>query len=179
MFVGVEYENKPVSATDRHLFGDRTRRNGQRGDNHLRREDLSISGAPESVVISADHPNVVQTHFFNLVSDSNPDVIVLDFSRAPPSGTDTILTIRQRSAVPILVACDPGHPMTEDYRIAGAADCIAVPIDIFALNQTILRILRATERVMPLESKPDEEPSVDGTDSRGQQGALASAVSSW
>ena len=143
------------------------------------REDLSIPGAPESVVISADHPNVVQTHFFNLVSDSNPDVIVLDFSRAPPSGTDTILTIRQRSAVPILVACDPRHPMTEDYRIAGAADCIAVPIDIFALNQTILRILRATERVMPLESKPDEEPSVDRTDSRGQHGALASAVSSW
>jgi hypothetical protein len=112
----------------------------------LAREDLSIPGAPESAVSSADHPDAVQTRFFNLVSDSKPDVIVLDFSRAPPSGTDTILTIRQRSAVPILVACNPGHPMTEDYRIAGAADCIAPPIDIFALNQSILRFLWATER---------------------------------
>jgi hypothetical protein len=55
----------------------------------LAREDLSIPGAPETALPS---PDAVQNHFFDLVSDSEPDVIVLDFSGAPRSGTDTILT---------------------------------------------------------------------------------------
>jgi two-component system, OmpR family, response regulator AdeR len=110
------------------------------------REDLSIPGAPESALPSADHADAVQSRFFNLVSDSKPDVIVLDFSGSPHSGTDTILTIRQRSAVPILVVCNPAHPSMEEYQIAGAADCIAAPVDIFTLNQAIQRILRVTGR---------------------------------
>ena len=106
------------------------------------REDLSIPGTPEGALPSAD---AVQNHFFNLVSDSKPDVIVLDFSSAPRSGTDTILTIRQRSVVPILVVCNPAHPLTEAYRMAGAADCIAAPVDILVLNQSIQRILCVTD----------------------------------
>ena len=114
------------------------------------REDLSIPGAPESALPSAD---AVQNYFFDLVSDRKPDVIVLDFSAAPRSGTDTILTIRQRSAVPILVVCNPAHPMTEEYRIAGAADCISTPVDILLLNQSIQRILRVTDRGRVLADK--------------------------
>jgi DNA-binding response OmpR family regulator len=115
------------------------------------REDLSIPGAPETALPS---PDAVQNHFFDLVSDSKPDVIVLDFRGAPRSGTDTILTIRQRSAVPILVVCSPAHPLTEEYRIAGAADCISTPVDALLLNQAVQRILRVTRRSEAPANKP-------------------------
>ena len=114
------------------------------------REDLSIPGAPESALPSAD---AVQNHFFDLVSDSKPDVIVLDFSGAPRSGTDTILSIRQRTTVPILVVCNPAHPLTNEYRIAGAVECISTPVDILLLNQSIQRILRVTDRRAAVANK--------------------------
>ena len=115
------------------------------------REDLSIPGARESALPSTD---AVQKNFFDLVSDGKPDVIVLDFSGAPRSGTDTILTIRQRSAAPILVVCSPAHPLTEEYRIAGAADCISPPVDILRLNQAIQKILRVTGHGGTRANKP-------------------------
>ena len=52
-----------------------------------------------------DRPDSVQANFFDLISCSSPDVIVLDFSRAPAAGTNTILTVRRRTDVPILVVC--------------------------------------------------------------------------
>jgi DNA-binding response OmpR family regulator len=136
------------------------------------REDLSIPGAPESALPSAD---AVQNHFFNLVSDSKPDVIVLDFSGAPRSGIDTILTIRQRSAVPILVLCSRAHPLTEDYRIAGAADCIAAPVDILFLNQAIQRILRVTGRGGAPADKPPAKLALGRMSSQTQHNVLAAA----
>ena len=123
------------------------------------REDLSIPGAPESALPSAE---AVQNHFFDLVSDGKPDIIVLDFSGAPRSGTRTILTIRQRTAVPILVVCKPAHPLTEEYRSAGAAECIFAPIDIPSLHRSIKRVLGVTGRAMPLENKPRAKLAVDG-----------------
>jgi DNA-binding response OmpR family regulator len=103
-----------------------------------------------------DREDTVQAHFFDLISRSSPDVIVLDFSRAPAAGTNTILTVRRRTDVPILVVCGPGQPEIEDYRIAGAADCIAAPVDIVILNQTILRIVRVRGRGRPVSSRaPD------------------------
>jgi len=45
-----------------------------------------------------------------LISRSSPDVIVLDFNRAPAAGTNTILTVRRRTDVPILVVCSPKQP---------------------------------------------------------------------
>ena len=137
------------------------------------RQDLSIPGAPEAALPSSD---AAQNHFFDLVRDSKPDVIVLDFSGSPRSGTETILTIRQRTAVPILVACDPAHPLTEEYRIAGAAECISTPVDILLLNQSIQRILRVTGRATPLENKPRAKRAVDGMNSRMQYKSLAAAV---
>jgi DNA-binding response OmpR family regulator len=103
-----------------------------------------------------DRPGSVQAHFFDLISRSSPDVIVLDFSRAPVAGTNTILTVRRRTDVPILVVCSPEQPEMEDYRIAGAADCIAAPVDIVSLNQTIQRIVRVRGRGRPVSSRaPD------------------------
>jgi chemotaxis response regulator CheB len=45
-----------------------------------------------------------------LISRSSPDVIVLDFSRAPAAGTNTTLIVRRRTDVPILVVCSPKQP---------------------------------------------------------------------
>lgn len=137
------------------------------------REDLSIPGAAESALGSADHPDAVKDRFFNLVSDSKPDVIVLDFSRAPRSGTDTIRTIRGRTTVPILVVCNLAHPLTEEYRIAGATVCISMPVDILVLNQSIQRILRVTGRAGAPANKSRAKPALGRMRSQTQHNALA------
>ena len=120
------------------------------------REDLSIPGGAEIGIQGGDRPDAVHAHFFELISRSSPDVIVLDFSHAPATGTNTILTVRRRTEIPILVVCSPEQSEIEDYRIAGAADCIAAPVDIVGLNQTIQRIVRVRGRDRPLSSRaPD------------------------
>lgn len=106
------------------------------------RADLSIPGARKRTAPNPDRCTSVRSRFFKLVNASRPDVIVLDFSGAPRSGIDAILSIRRRCAVPILVVCNPTHPLTEEYRIAGAADCIPSPVDIRSLNEAIQRVLR-------------------------------------
>jgi DNA-binding response OmpR family regulator len=138
----------------------------------LAREDLSIPGASETALPS---PEAVQSHFFDLVSDSKPDVIVLDFSGAPRSGTDTILSIRQRTAVPILVVCNPAHQFTEEYWIAGAADCISTPVDFLLLNQAIQRILRVTGRSRALANKRSAKLALGGMSPQTQHDKLAAA----
>jgi DNA-binding response OmpR family regulator len=136
----------------------------------LAREDLSIPGAPETALPS---PDAVQNHFFDVVSDSKPDVIVLDLSGTLRSGTDTILTIRQRSAVPILVVCNPAHSLTEEYRVAGAADCISTPVDVPFLNQVIQRILRVTGRGGVPANKPPAKLALAGMSPQTQHDLLA------
>ena len=133
------------------------------------RADLSIPKATVSSRPSAGHADNVQNRFFKLVVDSEPDIIVLDFSSVPPSGTDTILSIRRRCAVPILVVCEPGDPMTEEYRIAGAAGCIFAPIDILSLHRSVERVLRVTGRAMSLENEQEKIISARGANSRRQR----------
>jgi two-component system, OmpR family, response regulator len=117
---------------------------------------LSIPGGAEVGIRGDDRADTVQAHFFDLISRSSPDVIVLDFSRAPAAGTNTILAVRRRTDVPILVVCGPEQLKIEDYRIAGAADCIAAPVDIVSLNQTIQRIVRVRGHGRPVSNKaPD------------------------
>ena len=107
-------------------------------------------------ITERDRTDAVQAHFFDLISRSRPDVIVLDFSHTPAAGTNTILTVRRRTEIPILVVCGPEQSQIEDYRIAGAADCIAAPVDIVSLNQTIQRIVRVRGRGRPMASRaPD------------------------
>ena len=120
------------------------------------REDLSIPGAEEAGVSGRDRPETAQTRFFDLISRSCPDVIVLDLSRTPIGGTDTILTVRRRTEIPILVVCNSGQQQIEDFRIAGAADCIMAPVDIVSLNQTIQRIVRVRGRGKPVSIRTHE-----------------------
>jgi two-component system response regulator protein BraR/BceR len=110
------------------------------------KDDLSIPGAAAHAATISGHPDAVEARFFDLVSQNKPDVIVLDCSSAPADGTDTILTVRQRTDIPILVVCDPAQSFIDEYRIAGAADCIAAPVDIISLNETIQKIIRVRGR---------------------------------
>jgi DNA-binding response OmpR family regulator len=133
------------------------------------REDLSIPGTPATSESLADHS-------FDLVMANNPDIIVLDFSAAPSSGSDTILSIRRRCPVPILVICEPGDSMTKEYRIAGAAECIFGPTDIPSLHRSIEKVLRVTGRAMPPENRPDLKLALDGMNSQMQHKSLAAPV---
>jgi DNA-binding response OmpR family regulator len=140
------------------------------------RADLSIPGAPVRSVPSEDHADSVQTRFFDLVTNSDPDIIVLDFSAAPRSGSDTVLSIRRRCALPVLVVCEPRDPMTQDYRIAGAAECVFAPIDILSLHRSIERVLRVTGRAMLPENRPNVKLPLDGMKFQMQHKSLAAAA---
>jgi two-component system, OmpR family, response regulator len=110
------------------------------------RADLSIPGAPEGASLMANQADAIRRHFFDLLARSQPDVIVLDYSDEPVDGTDTILAIRRRTDIPILLVCDPADSRVQEYRIAGANDCVPAPIDILSLNQAILRIMLVMRR---------------------------------
>jgi DNA-binding response OmpR family regulator len=127
-------------------------------------------------VSSAGHADARHRRFFSLVSDSRPDVIVLDLRGAARSGIDTILTIRRQSAIPILVVCDPGQPMAKEYRTAGAADCISGPVDILQLYQSIERIVGATGSAGGLINRAAARLGAQRTSRQGQHNATASAA---
>lgn len=57
------------------------------------RDDLSIPGSKEMTRREAGRVADAESNFFNLLRNSNPDVIVLDLSRNPASGVTTILKI--------------------------------------------------------------------------------------
>jgi two-component system, OmpR family, response regulator len=117
------------------------------------REDFSIPGGAEIPGV-AKNPGAVEAYFFDLLRDSNPDVVVLDLSRSNGTGVDAILKIRQQTTTPILVICDSEEQSASDYRIAGAAECIAAPIDIMQLNQSLQQIIRVTGRAKPAPARP-------------------------
>jgi len=109
------------------------------------REDFSIPGgdSPQDLMLAeaGGHEN----RFFTLLRDAKPDVVVLDLSKANGKGVETILRIRRQSAIPILVVCDEEMHTAGDYRIAGAAECIPVPVDVVILNQALQQIVRVTQ----------------------------------
>jgi DNA-binding response OmpR family regulator len=121
------------------------------------RDDLSIPGAVDDAASISQPAGSIEAQFFDLVSRTKPDVIVLDFSDMPPAGNETILTIRRRTDIPILVVCNPEHPLINEYRIAGAADCISTPVDIVCLNQAIQKIMRVRGRGGPASSRAPED----------------------
>jgi two-component system OmpR family response regulator len=110
------------------------------------REDLSIPGAAEDAASTSDPTGALQAHFFDLVDRARPDIIVLDLSRRPAEGAETILTVRGRTDIPILAVCNPEPALLDDYRIAGAAGCVAAPIDIIGLHRAIQNVLRVRGR---------------------------------
>src|SRR5271154_1762955 len=106
------------------------------------REDLSIPGAADAGNGAALSATDIEIRFFNVVKQHNPDVIVLDFTGSPNNGTATILKIRRRTGVPILVVCDPADPLVREYCLAGAAESMQAPVDIMQLNQTVQQIIQ-------------------------------------
>jgi DNA-binding response OmpR family regulator len=106
------------------------------------RADLSIPGAAEPASLGTDGPGAVRARFFELIGRNNPDVIVLDFSHARAGAIETISAIRQKTEIPILILCSPEQLEMEEYRNAGAADCIAAPVDIGSLNHAIQRVVQ-------------------------------------
>lgn len=108
----------------------------------IAREDLSIPGADVDKGNAVVGPAEFERRFFELVRENRPDVVVLDLSRSHGEGIAAILKIRQKCGVPVLVVCSASDARTDDYRIAGAADCIAAPVDILRLNEMILHIKR-------------------------------------
>ena len=136
------------------------------------REDLSIPGADEEKRPTPGEAKDVERIFFELVRDSRPDVVLLDLSNTTGAGVEAILKIRQRCAVPILVVCAADDSRTGDYRIAGAAECLASPVDIVLLNQMILRIKRVTRPGNAKMARPQEAKTFAGIVFRPEKSAL-------
>src|ERR1700687_3936961 len=109
------------------------------------REDLSIPGASETGNGAASSALDIEARFFNVVRQYNPDVVVLDLTGSPSNGTATILKIRRRTGVPILVVCEPNDPLMREYCLAGAAESMQAPVDIMQLNKTVQQIIQLSK----------------------------------
>jgi CheY-like chemotaxis protein len=118
------------------------------------RKDLSIPGAPESLPAMRDQSDI-EDHFFHLIYDNEPDVIVLDCVDASSAVTDVILRVHRRTDIPIIVLCQPADDLLEHYRDVGAADCVTSPIDLVALHRSIQRIIgKPRQQTRVLASRP-------------------------
>lgn len=107
------------------------------------REDFSIPGGESHEGSTASpEPVALESRFFNLLRESKPDVVVLDLREANGDGVGMILKIRRQSSVPILVVCGDDNRNVQDYRFAGAAECIASPVDVVAFNEVLQQIVR-------------------------------------
>src|SRR5438270_3932529 len=109
------------------------------------REDLSIPGAADTGNGAANSAADIEARFFNVVRQFNPDVVVLDLTGSPSNGTATILKIRRRTSVPILVVCEPNDPLMREYCLAGAAESMRAPVDIMQLNRTVQQIIQLSK----------------------------------
>jgi two-component system OmpR family response regulator len=122
------------------------------------REDLSIPGAAEAANGAPGVAAEIETRFFNVVRQHNPDVVVLDLTASQGNGIPAILKIRRRSGVPILVVCGPDDPQMREYCLAGAAECMQAPVDIMALNQTVQQIIQLSKNSHPAAEPSQTEP---------------------
>ncbi len=110
------------------------------------REDLSIPGATDAAATGRRSSAAdIEARFFNVVRQFNPDVVVLDLTGVPSNGTATILKIRRRTGVPILVVCEPNDPLMREYCLAGAAESMQAPVDIMQLNKTVQQIIQLSK----------------------------------
>jgi DNA-binding response OmpR family regulator len=116
------------------------------------RKDLSIPGAPESFPAMRDQSDI-EEHFFHLIDDNEPDVIVLDCIGASWAVTDAIQRVRRRTNIPIIVLCQPVDELLEHYRSGGAADCVTSPIDFVALHKSIQRVMGELRQQTPAAAR--------------------------
>jgi two-component system, OmpR family, response regulator len=109
------------------------------------REDLSIPGAISTADKAIGSPADMEAHFFNVLREHQPDVVVLDLRSSCDEGISAILKIRRRSPVPIVVVCGAEDPLIREYCLAGAAECMHEPVDITLLNQTVQKIIQLSK----------------------------------
>src|SRR5438874_13411689 len=88
------------------------------------REDLSIPGAADGTGGSVPSAADIETRFFNVVRQHNPDVVVLDLTGTQGNGISAILKVRRRTSVPILVVCGSAAPQLRESCLACAAECM-------------------------------------------------------
>jgi two-component system, OmpR family, response regulator len=125
------------------------------------REDLSIPGAADDGNGATHSEAELATRFFDVVRQYSPDVVVLDLSESHSSGIATILKIRRRTGVPILVVCAPSDPMMREYCLAGAAECMQAPVDIMQLNLTVQKIIQLSKGALaPMAAEPSQSQAV-------------------
>ena len=120
----------------------------------IARHDLSIPGSEFDRRSRNGNRVEIETHFFELIWASRPDVIVLDFSHAKDTGVEAIRKVRGRCDIPILVICSESDTRVSEYRIAGAAECMHAPVDILAFNRTVQQIIALSTRLDPHPAKP-------------------------
>jgi two-component system, OmpR family, response regulator len=136
----------------------------------IAREDFSIPGGEEPD--TQGDPAARENRFFNLLRQAKPDVVVLDLSRANGSATGIIVKIRRQSSVPILVVCEPGAQRERDYRVAGAAECIASPVDVVALNEVLQQIVRVNGQASAPPAREADALSFAGVTFRPHQNLI-------
>jgi two-component system OmpR family response regulator len=107
------------------------------------REDLSIPGGVEVSNGEPSDPAELEEHFFNVLRDSKPDVVLLDATSMRGDGVAAIGRIRHRSTIPVVVVCSVDDALMRAYRLAGATECLNPPVEIVALNQLIQEIINA------------------------------------
>src|SRR6266852_2134333 len=112
------------------------------------REDLSIPGADVGNGVARSAADI-EAHFFNIVRQYNPDVVVLDLTGSHDNGAGTILKIRGRTAVPVLVICGCDDPLVREYCLAGAAECMQAPVDIMQIHLTVQKIIQLSKDSRP------------------------------
>jgi DNA-binding response OmpR family regulator len=137
------------------------------------REDFSIPGGEERD--ASTEPVALENRFFSLLREAKPDVVVLDLSRANGSGVGMILKIRRQSSVPILVVCTAEMDNAQDYRIAGAAECIGSPVDVVMLNEVLQQIVRVNGQTTSQTPREAEVLSFAGLNFRPHQNLLSGA----
>ena len=139
------------------------------------REDFSIPGGERHDERSQPEPVALESRFFNLLRESKPDVVVLDLRQANGDGVGMILKIRRHSSVPILVVCGQDNPNAEDYRYAGAAACIASPVDVVAFNEVLQQIVRVNGQAASPTPREAEVIEFSGTIFRPHQNMMLGA----
>ena len=140
------------------------------------REDFSIPGGEQHESIGQPEPMALESRFFNLLRESRPDVVVLDLRQANGDGVGMILKIRRQSSVPILVVCGQDSQNVEDYRFAGAAECIASPVDVVAFNEVLQQIVRLnSQTAAPAAPREAEVIEFSGATFRPHQNLMLGA----
>ena len=139
------------------------------------REDFSIPGGEYHDDGDQSEPMALESRFFNLLRESKPDVVVLDLRQANGDGVSMILKIRRQSSVPILVVCGPENDCAQDYRFAGAAECIASPVDVVAFNEVLQQIVRVNGQTATTNPREAEAIEFSGATFRPHQNLMQSA----